>query len=373
MARRALFPSRATSASRASRSIVTPDAFSVAPELLGLQLARPWRRLAALVLDVLLVALLEGVLNWRVLLGLATTFFLVALARRPAGPGPAWRRRAIVGGGAVVTVPLVVFAMVLPTLMHRYAASQEGGAEPGQVVVDSVADPLPAADTLSPAEAESPAVQVSISDSLRDAADQASHVVSWGTIYMTLFLALWQGRTPGKRVFGLQVLRLDGRPLGLLAAFERTGGYAAGAATSLLGFARVWWDPNRQAIHDKIADTVVVRERLPRVPGLWGEAASGYVSGPSGARPGATGRTEAPTEAQARVAAQAATHGIAIKGAQPGDEERAPGEKPDPVGGTGPAESTVEGPTGRDARDTGAGGDSNGVRPPGTGDEGGSE
>jgi len=363
MAIRALFRSRATPASRDPRSIVTPDAFSVAPELLGLQLARSWRRLAALTLDGLLIVFLQQVLDWRVLLGLTTIFFLAALARRPLGSGPAWRRRAVVGGAVVVAVPLVVFVMVLPTLMQRYAATLEDGTEPIQVVADTVADTL-SATAQSPVEAESPAEPESpaeiqaapISDWMRDAADQAGLVFGWGTVYMTLFLALWKGRTPGKRAFGLQVLRLNGRPLGLVAAFERTGGYAAGTATGLLGFARVWWDPNRQAIHDKIADTVVVRERLPRVQRLWGEAASGYVSGPSRVRPEATGGTEA----------HAAAHGTATEGAQQGDEESTPGEAGPGREHESRAASAVAGPAGGDgldARDAdGTGDDSAGVR-----------
>jgi len=33
----------------------------------------------------------------------------------------------------------------------------------------------------------------------------------------------------------------------------------------LLGFAQVYWDANRQAIHDRIAGTVVVRDGAERV------------------------------------------------------------------------------------------------------------
>jgi uncharacterized RDD family membrane protein YckC len=49
--------------------------------------------------------------------------------------------------------------------------------------------------------------------------------------------------------------------LGLWFAFERFGGYAAGIATGLFGFAQLYWDPNRQAIHDRVARTVVIRSR----------------------------------------------------------------------------------------------------------------
>jgi hypothetical protein len=94
----------------------------------------------------------------------------------------------------------------------------------------------------------------------------------FGTIYLTVFTAWWGGQTPGKKLLGVRVLRLDGKPIGWWDAFERAGGYAAGFATGLLGFAQVFWDPNRQAIPDRVSSTVVVREGAPRAPGKWARA-----------------------------------------------------------------------------------------------------
>lgn len=84
--------------------------------------------------------------------------------------------------------------------------------------------------------------------------------LGWFGLYFTATTAMWHGRTPGKRVFGIRVMSLTGRPIGWWASFERFGGYAAGFATGLLGFLQILWDDNRQAIHDKIAATVVVRD-----------------------------------------------------------------------------------------------------------------
>lgn len=95
---------------------------------------------------------------------------------------------------------------------------------------------------------------------LKTIADDAGVGFGWGGLYFTAWLALWQGRTPGKRLLRIRVVRLDGRPIGWWAAFERFGGYAAGFATGLLGFAQVLWDRNRMGVHDKISETVVVRE-----------------------------------------------------------------------------------------------------------------
>jgi uncharacterized RDD family membrane protein YckC len=88
----------------------------------------------------------------------------------------------------------------------------------------------------------------------------------WTGLYFTAFLALWRGQTPGKKMLGVRVVRLNGQPMTLWTSFERFGGYAAGLVTGLLGFAQVFWDRNRQMIHDKIVETVVVRDRGTPAP-----------------------------------------------------------------------------------------------------------
>lgn len=83
--------------------------------------------------------------------------------------------------------------------------------------------------------------------------------LGWAALYFTACLALGNGRTPGKTITRIRVVRLDGGKMTWWFAFERFGGYAAGLATGLLGYIQVYWDPNRQAVHDKIAGTAVVR------------------------------------------------------------------------------------------------------------------
>ncbi|MBE0359657.1 RDD family protein [Pseudoalteromonas aliena] len=87
----------------------------------------------------------------------------------------------------------------------------------------------------------------------------------WAAVYFTLFSLLWRGQTPGKKACNIRVVALNGEALGLLDCFGRYGGYGAGFATGLLGFLQIYWDPNRQAIQDKISATVVIKGNLNQV------------------------------------------------------------------------------------------------------------
>lgn len=83
--------------------------------------------------------------------------------------------------------------------------------------------------------------------------------VGWAVFYFTATITWCHGQTIGKKLMRIKVIQLDGKELNLFASFSRQGGYGAGIATGLLGFAQILWDPNRQAIQDKVASTVVIR------------------------------------------------------------------------------------------------------------------
>jgi len=87
----------------------------------------------------------------------------------------------------------------------------------------------------------------------------------WAAVYFTLFTLLWRGQTPGKKMLGIRVIALSGEYLNAWDSFGRYGGYGAGFATGLLGFMQIYWDPNRQAIQDKISATVVIRGDLAQI------------------------------------------------------------------------------------------------------------
>lgn len=83
--------------------------------------------------------------------------------------------------------------------------------------------------------------------------------LGWAALYFSVFTAWANGQTIGKKICSVKVVRLDGKTPTLWESFERYGGYGAGFATGLLGFLQMFWDPNRQGIHDKISETLVLR------------------------------------------------------------------------------------------------------------------
>ena len=88
-------------------------------------------------------------------------------------------------------------------------------------------------------------------------------LVTWFVI--TAYLAgfwRWRGQTPGKMVMRLKITRIDGSSIGWDGVIVRLLGYVP--SSLLLGFGFIWigFDIHRQGLHDKIADTYVIR--LPR-------------------------------------------------------------------------------------------------------------
>ena len=363
----------AESGSGDPRSIVTPDAFSVTPELLGTPLAEPWRRFAALMVDLVLIGFLQ-LLGWRVLGGLVgLTLFIKATRRRDGATGGTGRKFALGCAGAFVMM-LAIGVTFIPSLVRMAAPGGDlpiamqlgtdtivGRPPPDPLELDELTEILlqgalegagadsagegatapniaglveeivDAADDIQAREERIQELEAQLAEAerpstlftwIRDAADEAGLVFGWGTIYLTLFLALWGGRTPGKKLFGLRVVRLNGQPLGLYMSLERAGGYAAGLATGLLGFAQVWWDPNRQAIHDKVAETVVVREGLPRR--VYGGRAGGEGAAPMGRAGAAAGPS-----ARGAGVAEAAGTGQDSGGGRGGSDGGAAGENAD--------------------------------------------
>lgn len=82
-------------------------------------------------------------------------------------------------------------------------------------------------------------------------------IPSWA--YYVILTALY-GATPGKMALGLKVVRTDGQPVDWLTAFMReVVGKTLSTLPLLLGYLWAFFHPRRQAWHDLIADTLVVR------------------------------------------------------------------------------------------------------------------
>ena len=347
------------------KQIVTPFAFEVHPDLLGLPLATPRRRLVALLLDLLIASILTALGAFFLATSASILFFWLAVRTK----GEIWWKN-LMRYGVAAFVSMLVFAVTFTitekeeekTVPGVVALNSTGSADIEQatqqidwgaftkemmalgtsdsltvedqlekIALDLEAqmgntrddsESLPSAifedefilklrslgfalsnnDTLTIDSLRSEMAPVLASVELEqkddrisklnsridkleedneDLADQAENPgflrtlkatgedfglsIGWIGIYFVLCTALFRGQTLGKRLLSLRVVRLNNKPIGLLYSFERFGGYAAGIATGLLGFAQIYWDANRQAIHDKIAATVVLDTRKKTV------------------------------------------------------------------------------------------------------------
>ena len=91
-------------------------------------------------------------------------------------------------------------------------------------------------------------------------------LLQWG--YFTLFEALWNGQTPGKRVAKIRVIKETGRPIGLFESMGRNlvrfidmlpGIYVVGVIAMFLNH-------RQQRLGDMVAGTLVVHEGASETP-----------------------------------------------------------------------------------------------------------
>jgi len=299
---------------RDPRETITPESFAIDPQLLGLPLARPLRRAAAMAVDLLLIAVLVNA-GGGLLFGVAAAWVFLRVSGRAAGGGLLRRGWRLTFRSAAAVALFVVgisawgsWRQPEPPRAERSASERVGAeAEAGEWrrgrsaqaggpsadsllrlygaafaagdsgALDSLAPGLQrsfVADTVAALQArwervrrenrrlrsdlEEAREDRGILSFMRASADDLGLTFGWAGLYFTAFLALWGGQTPGKRAMRIRVVRLDGKPMTWWASFERFGGYAASLVTGLLGFVQILWDRNRQGMHDKITETVVV-------------------------------------------------------------------------------------------------------------------
>ncbi len=285
---------------RDRRRWITPEPLNVAPALVGRPLASPARRAIAIGVDLAVVALLSDVSGLWLFGGLALVVLQLRSRRGGANRGPRW----VIGWlGAALLVWLALQQAAGQWQAWRHPAAATSAAARTADLDDDRAATSAAAAALAELPASSPAITAALGElaaaasaprlsdaqriaqleaelaaarhprhrgwraQLRGLLDDIGVSLGWGIVYFSLLPAWWGGQTVGKKLFGLRVVELTGKPMTVMRSLKRYGGYAAGMATGGLGFAQLLWDANRQAIQDKTAHTVVVDLRAAGADG----------------------------------------------------------------------------------------------------------
>lgn len=302
--------------------LVTAEPLSVSPELVGRVLATPGRRALALGIDLAVLGLIANLGRWGLAAALLLLAWQVALALAVEGARPLLARG--VAAVLVLAALLLVWAELWPagddswsrearraerraeallvdpadsasaaqaaeqaaeqaaSAVARAVDAHGGGEDAARIAAQAVAAAVAVAQrpAAAPAAASAGTTEAELAAALEELrrlrrehrpprwldhidanVRELAQGFGWGIVYFSLLPAFWQGRTLGKAMLGLRIVELGGRRLTPLRALKRYGGYAAGLATGGLGFAQMLWDPNRQALHDKAAHTVVLDDR----------------------------------------------------------------------------------------------------------------
>jgi hypothetical protein len=259
----------------ATGRVVTAQTLGASPAVLGLPLAKPWRRLVAMLVDLAAVGLLSLFSGpW---LGLATGAMLVVLfGNSPGAPIPLKMVRSVCRLLGAVIIALSVLALGHVSFLRDSGLKLEAftGREPIAAMKEtvfiapdaSVTELRSATARLEKQVAELKAENRRLEDATRSwlyqsraFANTLGVTFGWSGVYFTLLAGAFGGRTLGKILLGIRAVKTDGLPFTFFDAFVRHGGYVAGVAMGLTGFLRLLWEPNRQAVEDRIAGTVVVK------------------------------------------------------------------------------------------------------------------
>jgi hypothetical protein len=80
-------------------------------------------------------------------------------------------------------------------------------------------------------------------------------------LYFAVLLKFGKGQTPGKWVMKCRVVSLVHEGMGWWPSIERALGYGASLLEGGFGFAQFFFTRNRQCVHDRIAETIVLDVR----------------------------------------------------------------------------------------------------------------
>jgi uncharacterized RDD family membrane protein YckC len=85
--------------------------------------------------------------------------------------------------------------------------------------------------------------------------------IVWTVLYFGVTTYFGNGKTPGKAVVGIRVASLVHPRMSLWHSLERALGYGASLLECGFGFIQYFIHPNKRTVHDRIAETIVIRER----------------------------------------------------------------------------------------------------------------
>lgn len=266
----------AVSTPPASGRLVSADTLAVAPAVLGRPLAEPWRRLAAIAVDIVAVAALS--LLSAPCLGLATGALLLCLFGNSAQVPLAMKAvRTLCRALGAILALVSVLALGHVSLFRDQALQLDvfTGRAPSAAMANtlSVAPEASSAElrtavarlqeqveSLKEEHREMQKTRASLVTQARAVANALGVTFGWSGVYFTLCAGALGGRTIGKLLLKTRAVKTNGLPFTCFDAFVRQGGYVAGVAMGLIGFLKLLWEPNRQTVEDRIAGTVVVRE-----------------------------------------------------------------------------------------------------------------
>lgn len=290
-------PAKAQPEFKENINYVTPYAFGVSETIYGLPLATPRKRLVALIIDGIFITMLTH-LSYIILFGLSSALFINASLHLKKKARNRYTRKGlkVLGGFCFL---IFAFGALNAFFEDKPASESANAGETAEVVsIDVSQEPIAADTNTTPIESESDVAvnpvenasesgdeSVDVDTAEKQSAEESDTEASqdkipdisegfaawleavlkqfgvsfgWAAFYFSVLLGWFSGQTIGKHVMGIRVIKQDGTELTLWDAFGRYGGYGAGFATGLLGFLQVYWDPNRQAIQDKISNTLVV-------------------------------------------------------------------------------------------------------------------
>lgn len=256
---------------RETRKTLTPFAFELDTSLFGSPLATPTKRFCAVLVDCAAVALLSAAPGELLAIALAITLYQMSSHKSLSNQETKKKRRQ---KKTIRVIGAIALCLLLIDLLPHYF-DKFNNSDPAyiganiQEEIENIASLSPSelndltqgtieiANTQAPVEEKRPVY--SVLEYIKSLINDLGLGFGWAAFYFTVLTSIWKGQTLGKKLFKIRVLQLDGTPLSLWDSFGRYGGYGAGIATGLLGFLQIYWDPNRQAIHDKISSTVVIK------------------------------------------------------------------------------------------------------------------